>query len=158
VIIRRESLIELAANWEVDTLFFIDRFGNRSECCTFRQTSLARQIVARIGSAYEFFITKRKEGRRMLQQRATIAFVVTLALLQNLPAAEDSRSAKERLTPDGFAKLHALVRPHDDEWRHLRVHWLTDVVAARKKAAVEDKPIVICYTGGAGYNEPLGTC
>ena len=36
--------------------------------------------------------------------------------------------------------------------------WLTDVVAARQKAAAEDKPIVICYTGGAGYNEPLGVC
>jgi len=28
----------------------------------------------------------------------------------------------------------------------------------RKKAAAEDKPIIICYTGGAGYNEPLGIC
>jgi hypothetical protein len=73
--------------------------------------------------------------------------------------AENSpRSAKDGLTPETFAKLHTLVRPHDHEWRHLRVHWLTDVVAVRKKAADEDKPIIICYTGGAGYNEPLGTC
>jgi hypothetical protein len=35
---------------------------------------------------------------------------------------------------------------------------MTDVVAARKRAAAEDRPIVICYTGGAGYNEPLGVC
>jgi hypothetical protein len=41
---------------------------------------------------------------------------------------------------------------------HLKVDWLTDVVAARKRAAVQDKPMVICYTGGAGYNEPLGVC
>ena len=68
------------------------------------------------------------------------------------------RAAKENLTPENFANLHALIRPHDTEWRHLRVQWLTDVVAARKKAAAEDKPIVICYTGGAGYNEPLGVC
>jgi hypothetical protein len=68
------------------------------------------------------------------------------------------RSAKQDLTPDNFAKLHSLIRPHNQEWRHLRVQWLTDVVAARKKAAAEDKPIVICYTGGAGYNEPLGVC
>jgi hypothetical protein len=54
--------------------------------------------------------------------------------------------------------LHALVRPHDNEWRHLRVEWLTDVAAVRKKAIAEDKPIIICYTGGAGYNEPLGVC
>jgi hypothetical protein len=73
--------------------------------------------------------------------------------LENFP-----RPAKENLTPENFAKLHVLIRPHEREWRHLRVHWLTDVVAARKKAAAEDKPLVICYTGGAGYNEPLGVC
>jgi hypothetical protein len=68
------------------------------------------------------------------------------------------RSAKPLLTPASFPGLHALIRPHDNEWRHLRVDWLTDVVAARRKAAAEDKPLIICYTGGAGYNEPLGTC
>ena len=73
-------------------------------------------------------------------------------------ADEQVRPAKAELTPQNFAALHALIRPHASEWRHLRVDWLTDVVAARKKAAAEDKPIVICYTGGAGYNEPLGTC
>jgi hypothetical protein len=62
------------------------------------------------------------------------------------------------LTPETFAQLHALVRPNANEWRHLKGEWLTDVVAARKKAAREDKPLIICYTGGAGYNEPLGTC
>ena len=35
---------------------------------------------------------------------------------------------------------------------------ITDVVVARKRAAADDKPILICYTGGAGYNEPLGVC
>jgi hypothetical protein len=77
----------------------------------------------------------------------------------NLAMAETPPTpARAHLTPENVAKLHALIRPHDDEWRHLRVNWLTDVVAVRKKAAAEDKPIVICYTGGAGYNEPLGTC
>jgi hypothetical protein len=72
--------------------------------------------------------------------------------------AQQSRPTKLDLTPETFPTLHALIRPHEQEWRHLRVEWLTDVVAARKKAAAEDRPIVICYTGGAGYNEPLGTC
>jgi hypothetical protein len=67
-------------------------------------------------------------------------------------------SGKGDLTAKNFEQLHALIRPHDTEWRHLKVNWLTDVVAARKKAVAEDKPIVICYTGGAGYNEPLGVC
>ena len=72
--------------------------------------------------------------------------------------AKTARSAKQDLTSESFARLHTLIRPHDHEWRHLRVQWLTDVAAARKKAIAEDKPIIICYTGGAGYNEPLGTC
>lgn len=75
-------------------------------------------------------------------------------------AASDAapRSAKQDLSPQNLSALHTLIRPHEDEWRHLRVQWLTDVVAARKQAAAQDKPIVILYTGGAGYNEPLGTC
>jgi hypothetical protein len=78
------------------------------------------------------------------------------------PAPEASkapvRGTKLDLTQESFPNLHALVRPQDSEWRHLKVNWLTDAVAARKKAVAEDKPIVICYTGGAGYNEPLGVC
>lgn len=74
------------------------------------------------------------------------------------PEAKVDQTTKRDLTPETFASLHTLVRPHEGEWRHLNVNWLTDVVAARKKAAAEDKPIIICYTGGAGYNEPLGVC
>src|SRR4051794_9632102 len=77
---------------------------------------------------------------------------------QKEPAGKASRGNKRHLTPETFAGLHALIRPHENEWRHLQVRWLTDVVAARRRAAAEDKPIVICYTGGAGYNEPLGVC
>lgn len=72
--------------------------------------------------------------------------------------AQKPEASKRDLTAETFPQLHALVRPHADEWRHLKVEWITDVVAARKKAVAEDKPIVICYTGGAGYNEPLGVC
>lgn len=73
-------------------------------------------------------------------------------------AAEGPQASKRDLTPDSFPMLRALVRPQPNEWRHLRVHWMTDIIAARTKAAAEDKPLVICYTGGAGYNEPLGVC
>jgi hypothetical protein len=87
------------------------------------------------------------------------AMVCLLAMPGRLPAEPStSRAFKSDLTPDGFRTLHSLVRPHGDEWRHLKVQWLTDVVAARKRATAEDKPIIICYTGGAGYNEPLGVC
>jgi hypothetical protein len=74
------------------------------------------------------------------------------------PDTKRQGSAKDDLRPENMAKLHALIRPHDHEWRHLQVNWFTDVVAARKAATADDKPIVICYTGGAGYNEPLGIC
>jgi hypothetical protein len=94
-------------------------------------------------------ITKRKV--------ATVLAVIVGLAGSGMPA-EPHRASKLDLAPESFAKLHALVRPHQSEWRHLKVQWLTDVVAARKKAAAEDKPIVICYTGGAGYNEPLGVC
>ena len=101
-----------------------------------------------------------------VNKRKALATIVAVAIglagwgLLAHPARADKprRATKLDLTPESFAKLHALIRPHDNEWRHLKVHWLTDVVAARKKAAAEDKPIIICYTGGAGYNEPLGVC
>jgi hypothetical protein len=73
-------------------------------------------------------------------------------------AADKPAPAKLDLTPETFAKLHKLIRPQANEFRHLNVQWMTDVIAARRKAAAEDKPLVICYTGGAGYNEPLGVC
>jgi hypothetical protein len=105
-------------------------------------------------------------NRRILGAGLGLPLLVLLASAQaeekarenKKPAVKAARASKNDLTPESFPKLHALVRPHENEWRHLRVQWLTDVVAARKKAAAEDKPIVICYTGGAGYNEPLGVC
>jgi hypothetical protein len=74
------------------------------------------------------------------------------------PAGKTVPATKSDLTPESFPSLFALVRPQATEWRHLRVHWMTDVVAARKLAAKEDRPIIVLYTGGAGYNEPLGIC
>jgi hypothetical protein len=75
------------------------------------------------------------------------------------PTATKSRApAKDKLTPATFAKFQAMIRPQAHEWRHLRVRWLTDIVAARKKAAAEDKPLIVLRTGGAGYNDPLGAC
>jgi hypothetical protein len=74
------------------------------------------------------------------------------------PAKEAATGSKHDLNPENWSKLHALIRPQQNEWRHLKVEWLTDVVVARKRAAADDKPILICYTGGAGYNEPLGVC
>ena len=81
-----------------------------------------------------------------------------IAAEENAPANQAIPKSKLDLTPQRFPALWSLVRPQESEWRHVKVEWLTDVVAARKRAAAEDKPLVICYTGGAGYNEPLGVC
>jgi hypothetical protein len=106
-------------------------------------------------------------GTMVLIKPKRVAYVLLICGVGGLAALAQSVRAQEKravlnakldLTPESFGKLHALIRPHQDEWRHLKVEWLTDVVAARKKAAAEDRPIVICYTGGAGYNEPLGVC
>jgi hypothetical protein len=95
----------------------------------------------------------------ILKPLLVLALLCPAAAAQQ-PQAPDkkARGFKADLTAATWADVHKLVRPHEDEWRHLRVKWLTDVTAARQKAATEDKPIVICYTGGAGYNEPLGVC
>jgi hypothetical protein len=80
------------------------------------------------------------------------------AAVKKEPTGKVNQGSKLDLTPETLPKLLALVRPQDDEFRHLRVHWLTDPVAALKKAAAEDKPLVFLELGGAGYNEPLGAC
>jgi hypothetical protein len=92
-------------------------------------------------------------ARRVTLALATVGFVILLR-----PTANAGESVKLELSPKSLPQVLALIRPQENEWRHLQVEWLTDVVAARKRAAAEDKPIVICYTGGAGYNEPLGVC
>lgn len=93
------------------------------------------------------------------------ALVAGVAVLLALPGARGAdkepapkAASKLDLNSESFPKLFALVRPQATEWRHLQVQWITDVIAARKQAAKEDKPLVVLYTGGAGYNEPLGVC
>jgi hypothetical protein len=89
---------------------------------------------------------------------AIAAILAPLKAVDKEPAGKTVPATKIDLTAESFPSLFALVRPQGTEWRHLRVHWMTDVVAARKLAAKEDRPIVVLYTGGAGYNEPLGIC
>jgi hypothetical protein len=97
---------------------------------------------------------------RIARPSATLGLLLlaTPLLLGGPPAPKGRAPAKEKLTPATFAKFQAMIRPQAHEWRHLRVRWLTDVVAARKKAAAEDKPLIVLRTGGAGYNDPLGAC
>jgi hypothetical protein len=96
--------------------------------------------------------------------RWTALAAAGVALLALPGAAADKEpvakvaASKLDLTPETMPKLFALIRPQETEWRYLKVRWMTDVIAARRQAAKEDKPMVVLYTGGAGYNEPLGVC
>jgi hypothetical protein len=65
------------------------------------------------------------------------AGLVSSTLHAQSPGEKPARASKQELSPNSFEKLHALIRPHDNEWRHLKVNWQTDVVAVRKKAAAE---------------------
>jgi RNA polymerase sigma factor (sigma-70 family) len=144
----------------------VSRTLQTAVCYSAGQTVAAPVAVLTEGVLRTMFLTKVKV--LALTAAACLAAVVggSVLLAQSKPtpeapkpqAAEGPQGTKGDLTPESFAKLYALVSPHADEWRHLKVNWLTDVVSARKKAAAEDKPILICYTGGAGYNEPLGVC
>ena len=60
------------------------------------------------------------------------------------------------LDVDGFARLHALIKPAPGEARWAEVPWMpsTNLWAARQKAAQEGKPLLLWYMAG----EPLGTC
>ena len=87
-----------------------------------------------------------------------LLLLTAAALLADSPEPKRRTPVKEQLTPSTLANFQSLIRPQEHEWRHLRVRWLTDIVAARKKAAAEDKPLIVLRTGGAGYNDPLGAC
>lgn len=36
----------------------------------------------------------------------------------------NAQATKLDLTPGRFESLHTLIRPHDNEWRHLKVNWI----------------------------------
>ena len=105
-----------------------------------------------------------KKVQRNIGHSLWAAIALALLGIQGAAAEDKTSSAatahpsRGDLTPESFRSLWSLVRPQESEWRHLKIQWLTDVVAARKRATAEDKPLVILYTGGAGYNEPLGVC
>lgn len=97
-------------------------------------------------------------GQRALAQKPPGAGEPKTSTVGGVATAKGPHASKLDLSPKSFAKIRAAIQPQGHEWRHLEVHWYTDIVAARKKAAAEDKPILVFRTGGAGYNDPLGQC
>jgi hypothetical protein len=60
--------------------------------------------------------------------------------------------AADRIEPDDFAELHALVQPKLEESAWLSIAWRTDLWQAREQAAAEGKPILLWEMDG----HPLG--
>lgn len=54
--------------------------------------------------------------------------------------------------PDEFEKLHALIKPNAGEDKFMQIPWMIDLWEARKKAASEDRPILLWEMDG----HPLG--
>ena len=59
------------------------------------------------------------------------------------------------LTEKNYDEVKQLIQPQEGEglWRH--VDWQTDLVAARRMAAEQGKPLLIWAGGGSA---PLGGC
>ena len=60
--------------------------------------------------------------------------------------------ASEPINPKQFDKLHALIKPNAAEEKFMKIPWMIDLWEARKKAAAEDRPILLWEMDG----HPLG--
>ena len=49
---------------------------------------------------------------------------------------------------DQFGRLHMLIKPQLGESKWATIPWLTNLAEARRKAAVEDKPLFVWRAGG----------
>ena len=90
---------------------------------------------------------------------------IAVALVQPRSSAQETGPAPavnqvklkkgEPIRPDGFDALVRLILPDAErgETKWTEVAWMTDTLEARKKAAAEDKPVVVwtmsaCPLGG----------
>jgi hypothetical protein len=60
--------------------------------------------------------------------------------------------AAERVAPDQFDELHALIKPKSGEEKWSQLPWLASLWKARAQAAAEGKPILLWEMDG----HPLG--
>lgn len=60
--------------------------------------------------------------------------------------------AAEPIKPEQFNKLHAIIKPNPDEEKFMQIPWMIDLWEARKKAAYDDRPILLWEMDG----HPLG--
>jgi hypothetical protein len=60
--------------------------------------------------------------------------------------------AAEKIDPEKFDQLHALIKPQQAEGKWTQIPWMLDLWDARKKAALLGKPILLWEMDG----HPLG--
>jgi hypothetical protein len=70
-------------------------------------------------------------------------------------AAVPRAAAQPDLTPEQFERLHRLIKPQPGESRWAEVPWLTNLAEARRRAAAEDRPLLLWRSGGG---DVLGRC
>ena len=80
-------------------------------------------------------------------------FVLLSALLIVLSAPRPTLGA-DPIPTDQFDNLVKLVKPTAAESSWSSIPWMSDINAARKKAAAEGKPLFVWTTA----SEPLGGC
>src|SRR5581483_9288276 len=90
-----------------------------------------------------------------LQAATLIAGIGTLVIGASLGRPARAEKAAQGLSPAEFATVQALIKPQPGEAKWLEIPWEIDVVAARKKAAAQGKPIFFLTGGG---HSPLGDC
>jgi hypothetical protein len=80
----------------------------------------------------------------------TLLTILCAAAALTLPARTESTAGL--LTPASTAALRKVIQPDGSEQRWLEIAWETDLDAARKRAASEDKPVFLWEMDG----HPLG--
>jgi hypothetical protein len=86
-----------------------------------------------------------------LAPKRWLAVCLVAGLAASLAGADVAPSA-QRLTPEHFTQIHALVKPKADEDAWAQIPWMTSLWQARKRAAAEGKPILLWEMDG----HPLG--
>jgi hypothetical protein len=123
------------------------------------QTAAAPLAALTEGVVNTMWLTK-------LRTSAALATLGLLGAMQTYQAAADqptlpkqpARETKDQLTAESLAQLHKLIIAQPDEYRWDEIPWFTSIWHARKKAAAENKPLLVFRTHGAGFNDPLGNC
>jgi hypothetical protein len=92
---------------------------------------------------------------KLIRTAAGLAVCLAVAGL-GLMARQALGQETNQWPAEAFDKLHRLMAPGPNDSQWMQVPWMpsSNIYAARKKAAVEGKPLLLWYMAG----EPLGTC